>query len=149
MTSINEHMTTDHRQVDALYEAAERAARAGELTALTRSAEEFLRRIAAHIAVEDDLLFPAFEEHTGMGEGGPTATMRLEHRDLEALFQQMRAALSSQDAAGYLRASAPMMDLLVQHNQKEEQMMYPMLDEALGGDVGPLLSAVRAALPLA
>jgi iron-sulfur cluster repair protein YtfE (RIC family) len=33
---------------------------------------------------------------------------------------------------------------LLQHNQKEEMMMYPMLDDALGGDVAALLSDVKA-----
>lgn len=148
MDTINDHMTADHRRCDAIFEEAERAARAGDLAVLARASSEFLSRITAHIAVEERLLFPAFEERTGMRGGGPTAVMTAEHRAMEALFDEMRAAVAGNDADAYLRASGQMMEILDQHNQKEEMMMYPMLDRVMGGDLAPLLSEVRQALPL-
>ena len=148
MDTINDHMTADHRRCDAIFEEAERAARAGDLAVLARASSEFLSRITAHIAVEERLLFPAFEERTGMSGGGPTAVMTEEHRAMGVLFDQMRAAVATNDTTGYLRASGQMMEILIQHNQKEEMMMYPMLDRVMGGDLAPLLSEVRQALPL-
>ncbi|HLT27850.1 MAG TPA: hemerythrin domain-containing protein [Zeimonas sp.] len=144
METINDYMMGDHRQVDAIFDRAERAAEAGDFAALEREASEFLRRIAVHIEMEERLLFPAFEERTGMGAGGPTATMIEEHRAMEQLFEQMRDAVAARNAAAYRGASAQVMEILLPHNQKEETMMYPMLDQALGGEAAELLGKVKA-----
>ncbi len=144
METINDYMMADHRLCDAIFERADRAAEKGDFAALEREASDFLRRIATHIEMEERLLFPAFEERTGMGAGGPTATMKDEHRTMEGLFEQMRDAITAQNAAAYRGASAQVMEILVQHNQKEEQMMYPMLDSAMGDEAAALLGEVKA-----
>lgn len=144
METINDYMMGDHRLCDSIFERAERAAETGDFAALERESSDFLRRIAAHIEMEERLLFPAFEERTGMGAGGPTATMIEEHRTMEGLFEQMRDAVAAKNAAAYRGASAQVMEILLQHNQKEEQMMYPMLDSALGDEAAALLADVKA-----
>jgi len=144
METINDYMMADHRLCDAIFERADRAAEKGDFAALEREASDFLRRIATHIEMEERLLFPAIEERTGMGAGGPTATMKDEHRTMEGLFEQMRDAITAQNAAAYRGASAQVMEILVQHNQKEEQMMYPMLDSAMGDEGAALLGEVKA-----
>ncbi|MCD6674100.1 MAG: hemerythrin domain-containing protein [Burkholderiaceae bacterium] len=144
METINDYMMGDHRVCDAIFERADRAAEKGDFAELEREATDFLRRIAAHIEMEERLLFPAFEERTGMGAGGPTATMKDEHRSMEGLFEQMRDAIGARNAAAYRAASAQVMEILVPHNQKEEQMMYPMLDSALGDEAAALLGEVKA-----
>ncbi len=144
METINDYMMGDHRLCDGIFERADRAAEAGDFAALEREAADFLRRIATHIEMEERLLFPAFEERTGMGEGGPTATMKDEHRAMEGLFEQMRDAIATKNAAAYRAASAQVMEILLPHNQKEEQMMYPMLDQAMGDEASALLAQVKA-----
>lgn len=145
METINDYMMGDHRTCDAVFERAESAAEAGDFATLEREATEFLKRITTHIEMEERLLFPAFEERTGMGEGGPSATMRSEHRTMEGLFEEMRAAIAAKDVAAYRTASKQLGETLMQHNQKEEQMMYPMLDDAMSADeVGALLGEVKA-----
>ncbi len=144
MSSVNTYMTQDHRECDSIFERAEQAAQAADFVALEREASEFLRRITAHIQIEESLLFPAFERSTGMSNGGPSVVMRADHRVMETMFETMRQAVSAKDAAGYTKASQEMMELLQQHNQKEEMMMYPMIDQALGKDATRLLDEVRA-----
>lgn len=144
MGSINDYMMKDHRLCDRIFESAEQAAAASDFAALERQAGAFLHRIAVHIEMEERLLFPAFEERTGMSEGGPTATMCDEHRRMEGMFEQMRAAIAARDAAGYRAVSAALNEMLTQHNMKEEQMMYPMLEQAVGDDAPALLDDVKA-----
>jgi hemerythrin-like domain-containing protein len=103
----------------------------------------FLRGIERHIGLEENLLFPAFEERTGM-TSGPTETMRMEHEQMRGMFAQMRAAIDAKDAALYLGVSETLLILLQQHNMKEESMMYPMLDQALGDDAPGLLGQLEA-----
>lgn len=146
METINDYMMKDHQLIDGYFERAEAAARAGDFATLEREATEFLNRIAVHIDVEDRLLFAAFEERTGMTQAGPSVTMREEHREMEPIFDAMRAAVSSKDADGYLRAAAQLVQILAPHNQKEESMMYPMIDDAMGPDVRGLLEETKASM---
>lgn len=142
MSSINTYMTNDHREIDSHFEQADHAATAQDFGVLEREATEFLRRLTLHIQAEEQLLFPTFEQRTGM-TGGPSAVMRQEHRLMEPTFEEMREAVTAKDAAAYQAAANKLMDLLNQHNQKEEMMLYPMLDNALGGDTTRLLKDVK------
>lgn len=144
MSSVNEYMTRDHRECDSIFERAEQAAKAEDYATLEREANEFLRRITTHIEIEETLLFPEFEERTGMSKGGPSVVMRAEHRMMEQLFAEMRQAIGAKDGVAYQTAARAMIELLQVHNRKEEMMMYPMLDDALGEDATELLVDVEA-----
>lgn len=129
VSMINDTMMKDHAACDAAFARAAEAAPRQLAGAATRGWR--LGDIARHIALEEERLFPAFEESSGMSAGGPTEMMRSEHVQMQPLFAQMRDA-AAQDAAAYLDASQALHDILQQHNMKEEQMMYPMLDQSLG-----------------
>ncbi|ODU10240.1 MAG: hypothetical protein ABS84_05160 [Rubrivivax sp. SCN 71-131] len=144
MTVISDFMQQDHVDIDAIAERATAAAAAGDATTMVREGAEFLKRLQRHIDQEEQLLFPAFEERTGMREGGPSVQMKMEHDDMRPILEQMHAAVAAKDAAGYQKASKALFDILVPHNQKEEQMMYPMLDDTMGADAGALLADVKA-----
>ena len=144
MESITAWMQQDHVLIDGILERATAAAQAGDLAALEREATLFLQRLERHIDMEENLLFPAFEERTGMTAAGPSVQMRAEHEQMQAIFLQMRAAVAAKDAAGYRQASQALLEVLVPHNLKEEQMMYPMLDDAMGPDAATLLRDVKA-----
>jgi len=73
-------------------------------------------------------------------------TMREEHREMEPIFDAMREAVAARDAAGYLSAAAQLVQILTPHNQKEETMMYPMIDDAMGPDTRALLDEAKASM---
>lgn len=146
MDLISDIMIRHHRDCDAGFARAGEKAQAADWDGLRREAAGVLDELERHIAVEEELLFPAFEERTGMNEGGPTATMRMEHGQMRGMFAQMRAAAEARDAVRYLETSDTLLALLEQHNIKEESMMYPMLDQALGEDAAPLLEQVHGAI---
>ncbi len=134
MEPINDYMMKDHRDCDEIFDRARDAADAGDWDTASRAAGSFLARIERHIELEEDLLFPAFEESSGASAGGPTETMRSEHVQMRPLFEQMRSALAAKNARQYGEAAQALHEILMQHNMKEEQMMYPMLDQSLGND---------------
>jgi hemerythrin-like domain-containing protein len=68
---------------------------------------------------------------------GPTEVMRGEHRQMRDLLAQMKDALTSRDADAFSGAAETLLILMQQHNMKEENILYPMCDNALGSsDVG-------------
>ncbi|HUW38162.1 MAG TPA: hemerythrin domain-containing protein [Rhodocyclaceae bacterium] len=143
MQLISDYMNKDHRDCDAAFARAGNMAAAGDYAGLERDGGAFLREIERHIEIEEKLLFPAFEEKTGM-TSGPTETMCMEHEQMHGMFARMRAAIEAKDAKQYLDTAETLHMLLQQHNMKEETMMYPMLDQALGEDARSLLTQLES-----
>ena len=76
------------------------------------------------------MLFPTFEEVTGMREG-PTQMMRQEHEQMRELISRLGKAVESKDKDTYIAVAEPLMILMQQHNMKEEQMLYAMCDRSI------------------
>ena len=126
MTSIPEFMTTKHRECDELFTEAEAAvAKADWSLALTKW-QGFALELTKHFSQEEDVLFPKFEDATGM-TAGPTQVMRMEHQQMRALVQDLDNALAAQEKDEYLGLSETLMVMMQQHNMKEEMMLYPMM----------------------
>ncbi|HEX7327666.1 MAG TPA: hemerythrin domain-containing protein [Casimicrobiaceae bacterium] len=144
MGLIGDYMTSHHRRCDDAFARARNLAAASDWVGLSRDGEAFLREIERHIEVEEEILFPAFEERTGMSSG-PTEVMRTEHEQMRVLFARMRAATEAKDGIEYASAAEAFLSLMQQHNAKEEDMMYPMLDQALGEDAREFVGTLDAA----
>jgi iron-sulfur cluster repair protein YtfE (RIC family) len=84
-----------------------------------------------HIHIEDDILFPAFEERTGMRDTGPTAVMRAEHVEIKNAVDEMLLAARAEELETLERWHANLLGVLVEHNMKEEQILYPGTDHLL------------------
>jgi len=69
--------------------------------------------------------------------------MRLEHQQIRDTFDEMNNALASGDLEEFLGQAETLLILMQQHNIKEEQMLYPMCDRALGSAAGTVLEAVQ------
>ncbi len=143
MDTISAFMQQDHVLVDSIAERAAAAAAAGDLAEMAREGALFLQRLERHIEMEEQVLFPPFEERTGMTQAGPSVQMRDEHEQMRPIFDELRAAIAAKDGAGYRRASQALLEILVPHNMKEEQMMYTMLDDTLGADAAKFLAELK------
>ena len=144
MESITSYMQEDHVLIDGFAGRALQAAAARDWNALEREAGEFLRRLRRHIEMEEEVLFPAFERRTGMVEAGPSRQMRIEHQLMQPVLAGMQKAVETKDAAGFRHGVKALFDILQPHNVKEEQMMYPMLDDSEGDGARVLLVTVKA-----
>ncbi|MEN8171139.1 MAG: hemerythrin domain-containing protein [Pseudomonadota bacterium] len=136
-------MGDDHHRCDELFAAAEQAVDKGEWPQATAAHQGFIDAMEQHLRAEEELLFPAFEEASGMTMG-PTSVMRHEHEQMRALFAQMTQALQAQSSDDYLGASETLLIMMQQHNAKEEQMLYPMLDQVLTAQSESLMTQLEA-----
>jgi iron-sulfur cluster repair protein YtfE (RIC family) len=139
MSRISQVMTHDHKSCDEALAAAEAAVAEGDWPRAVKTLETFGVALERHFEVEEDKLFPAFEAHTGMADG-PTAMMRIEHADMRELLGQLRAAAAARDADEFLGLTETLNVLMQQHNLKEEQVLYVLLDETLGAEADTLLA---------
>lgn len=131
---VNEALAWDHDRLEDLEAAAFRARAEGDLAAAFDLYAEFAFGLRRHIGFEEDLLFPAFEAATGMPPtAGPTGVMRAEHREILRLLGEIELGIG--DAAAPVAAlRASFHAVLGEHNVKEEQVLYPATDDALGSE---------------
>lgn len=143
MTTIMKFMSSDHDRLDAIFQDYRRCKRSDVPQAAKRFAE-FRAGLLCHIDWEESLLFPAFERHNGSAEG-PTMVMRLEHRDIMACLQEIAQGLERGEAAGLDTTEEKMLGILGNHNDKEESILYPWIDQALApGERAAMLDHMRA-----
>jgi iron-sulfur cluster repair protein YtfE (RIC family) len=139
--SIAGFLEWDHDRLDGLLDDTRRLLGSGRPEDAAARCTEFRDGLLRHIRMEEEILFPAFELATGMSHGGPTAQMRLEHTEIRACLDRMRdlfAAAGGRVAPGaaplppaFEDLRAALIGVLVDHNVKEERVLYPMTDQLL------------------
>lgn len=143
METISDFLSSDHHRCDDLFAVAEDVAGEGDWERIAAEFGAFLGSMRHHFAMEEEVLFPAFEERTGMTMG-PTQVMRMEHQQMRGLFDAMAQAVEKRDRDDYLGQAETLLVLMQQHNLKEEQILYRMADQMLGGDVPEVIGRLRA-----
>lgn len=131
--TVTEYLEADHRRLDAIIPGVERLAAAGAYGDAAARFAEFKAGLDRHIEVEEQILFPTFESATGM-TAGPTQVMRAEHADIREWMRVATGSIAEGDAELLAEAIDGLTRALSAHNVKEEGMLYPMTDEAIGGD---------------
>ncbi|HEX5711660.1 MAG TPA: hemerythrin domain-containing protein [Sulfuricurvum sp.] len=139
---ILEFMRDDHRACDHLFTEAENALADKKIDEAKRLYTEFYHATNHHFDMEERELFITFEKRTGMA-GGPTQMMRYEHQQLRAQLEAMLRALESDQYDDFFGIGESFMIMLQQHNMKEEQMLYPMIDRALAGDAQLMIQTLQ------
>lgn len=142
MPTITEYMTADHRHCDETLATLEEAVQQADWQRATTLTKTFVDSMERHISMEEDVLFPAFEQQTGMTMG-PTVIMREEHKQMRSLFLQLQLALDDKEGDELLDTSETLLVLMQQHNMKEEGILYPMTDQQLGAEAEQVLSRMQ------
>ena len=143
MTTISDFLALDHQRCDNLFASAEASIAQDQWD---QSATEFIcfqNALKHHFAMEEEVMFPAFEERTGMTQG-PTLVMRSEHLQMITLLNQMSDAVARKDKNSFLGNADTLLIIMQQHNTKEEQMLYPMADQVLAGEQNSVVERMRA-----
>jgi len=142
MSIITDTMSTDHRRCDDLFAGAEEFIAKGDWEQGGIGFKAFHQAMEQHFHMEEEVLFPAFEQQTGQTMG-PTQMMRMEHTQMRQLFSDMSDAVEQQDKNSYLGLAETLMMIIQQHNMKEEQMLYQMADQVLAPQVESVLQAMQ------
>lgn len=109
--------------------------------------------LVPHATLENEVLFPPIEAR--IGEGGPTMVMRMEHAEIEDRLKELAElkgahneiedALEKLPNAKSAEAAARIVkEMLITargHFAKEENILFPMAEQSLPGDVLESLGA--------
>ncbi len=88
----------------------------------------FKSELERHIIWEEDILFPVFERKTGIKDGGPTSVMRIEHIEIKKYLQEIKRKLHVKKIQDPCKEEVALFKVLESHNQKEENILYPEID---------------------
>lgn len=145
MSTFRELMSGDHRHCDDHFVAVETALNQRDHEGAKRAFTRYTQAMLAHFNAEEALLFPEFENRTGM-RMGPTQVMRSEHAQMRELIEAAADALQGGDADDYQGYAETLLIMMQQHNMKEENVLYPMCDAQIAGDGAALLAQIEGVL---
>ena len=117
----------DHDRLEGFFKSFQNL-KCTEFPKAKESFKRFHSGLLRHIKWEEEILFPVFEEKTGHKNEGPTEVMRQEHVQIKAALEAIHDFVRKQDLA----SEAPeneLLRVLASHNEKEEQILYPMIDQ--------------------
>ncbi len=78
----------------------------------------------------------------GMKSAGPTAVMRMEHRRMDAILDELPAMVRrSIEPTVLTQQAGSLSTLIASHDRKEQDILYPMMDRAFGEARGSTLLA--------
>lgn len=126
--TITDYLQTDHRRLDGIMESFQGALRAERWEDASSDFREFVLGLRRHIKIEEEILFPVFEEKTGMIDAGPTFVMKMEHKEINELLDRILSATGGHDAGTASEAAGALINILMDHNMKEEHILYPESD---------------------
>lgn len=126
--SINDFMSRDHDRLDEIFKnfvknRKKKSVQAKELFA------QFKQGLETHIGWEEKILFPLFENKTGM-EGGPTMVMRTEHEEIKKHLAEILNKINK-NSFGTQKSEKQLVEILTGHNDKEEMILYPWIDDSI------------------
>lgn len=124
--TITEFYEKDHDRLDEWFKSFQTMKRS-DVAKAKDAFKEFKIGLQRHIVWEEELLFPMWEEKTGMIEDGPTPVMRFEHSQIRQLLEAIHHKVEGQNLETDQDEQA-LVNLLSSHNRKEERALYPAID---------------------
>jgi|GEM_PF-76296 len=123
MVPIRNGYEQDQKEVIGLLQRFEAAKETGPQQArqVFRELRTRLERLIAH---EEEVLFPRFDQANGLSREGPTAVMRVEHRQIRLLLDEIEEKLRRCDT-GTDAEQIVLLEILRTHQRLERTLVYP------------------------
>ncbi len=130
--TIAAYYEQDHDRLDELFKIFQ-ASKRSDFANAKEAFKGFKIGLQRHILWEEELLFPMWEQKTGMVEEGPTPMMRHEHSQIKQLLDAIHQEVEVQNLETDQDEQA-LINLLSSHNRKEERALYPAIDNVVSAD---------------
>ncbi|MFN3605297.1 MAG: hemerythrin domain-containing protein [Leptonema sp. (in: bacteria)] len=130
---LKEYLTKDHKECDQLFANFENSLQKKDFENILKTLDGFTKKTIRHFKIEEEILFPLFEEKT-QNTMGPTQVMRMEHQEISFYLEELKKLsenLNSNTIHTMLSITETIVFLLQQHNLKEEQILYTMFERVL------------------
>ena len=130
MSDTANWMVHDHRKYDAVLDECEVVAGVGEWKTAIQLFNTFVDDLKLHMRMEDDVLYPVFQEEAGDPEGD-IAALTEEHDDIVRLLSDLAYIIKSNDFDHFLESLVPLHKAMTHHNEHEEAVFQSMGSDSL------------------
>lgn len=143
MDTITSYLAQDHARCDALFRTAQQSVRGARWRQAGLDMAAFQHALERHLLIEERILFPAFERAIGR-EVSPTAAMRTEHLRIRGVAQRLSNTVATGDMATFIKHAEALLLVMHQHSEKEEGVLYPMIERVLARSSADLVASMQA-----
>ena len=141
MRTIVTFMRDDHARLDSIFMEFQ-CLRTSDHNAAKAAFSSFKQGLHRHIVWEEAILFPIFEQRTGLVDHGPSVVMRKEHRRITACLIAIEEELKETCVHGGVEQE--LTQTLAAHTRKEDTVLYPWIDAIISpGEGQELLIRMR------
>ncbi len=129
MNRVLEFMGKDHDRLDKLFKGFR--SKNNDINKAKSLFLDFRTGLLRHIVWEEEILFPIFEQKTGMHDTGPTAVMRMEHRQIKEFLEKIHNKIAAREIKEITELEDGLLEVLTAHNEKEQNILYPWIDNSV------------------
>ena len=94
---------------------------------------ELVIHLKRHMALEEEVLYPAYEAAANAPQG-PTRALRDEHDRIVQLVLDMKRVIKTRDSDYVLECLVHLERQMIKHHEKEEDIFLPMASQILDDD---------------
>ncbi len=145
MTSISAVMTHDHRECDVKFEDIESCVQSASFDKALELFQTWKKVNLRHFDIEETILFPETANKMG-GKIPPIMVMEMEHIQIKKCIDDMENAINQKNSDSFMGLADTCLIMIQQHNMKEEQILYPIIDRSLINEQSEFLNIVSEKL---
>jgi hemerythrin-like domain-containing protein len=132
----------DHRDCEARWVDVEELLDANDIEMAQAAWRKYEASMYRHLAMEEEVLLPAIDAKGGEADEAVIEIINAEHEQMRVLLEQISAAIQSEDADQAIELGDTLLMLLQQHNESEENLLYPMAQDLLADEWDDLSTAL-------
>lgn len=140
-------MTNDHQHCDTFLESVEKYVSEKNLPLAIEALTTWKEINFKHFSIEEEILFPETIKVMQV-KIPPIMVMEMEHQQIRNLFLEIEKALSEGNTEQFHRLVDTCIIMIQQHNMKEEQILYPIIDRCIPATNAEIIKNVSLKLSL-
>jgi len=127
MKIVSSFMNADHAYLDELL--LEFLAEKYDFKVAVKKFKDFQKHILFHIELENDFLFPKFNEFTGLeSKNGPTFIAMRDHEVIIKMIKKIEEAVILGNIKDILKNGKRLFNVFQKHKLREQKIHYPVGD---------------------
>jgi hemerythrin-like domain-containing protein len=130
MNSADNWLVHEHSLYEELLSQCMNAVDMEEWGAVNLAFNELVTHLKRHMALEEEVLYPAYEA-TAHAPQGPTTALREEHDHIVRQIQDMARIIKTRDSEHVLECLVHLESRMIKHHEKEEDIFLPMASHIL------------------
>ena len=138
MSDSNNWLVHEHSLYEGLLTECQDAVEIEDWGTVGHAFNELVNHLKRHMALEEEVLYPAYES-TPHAPQGPTTALREEHSRIVHLIQDIARIIKTRGSEHVLEGLAQLEYQMIKHHEKEEDIFLPMASHILNASRDELL----------